>query len=131
VVEVACEHGVAQERKLKKDTTVPMGWVLEIDIRAYFDSIVRPHLVEMIERRVNDGSVLRLIRKWIKVGAIDNGKLFVSETGTRLTNPLREICTAGSVRRAISARSRKGKFTVHVKTRTATTCGPNKPAPLP
>jgi retron-type reverse transcriptase len=38
-----------------------MGWVLEIDIRSYFDSIVRSALVEMIEKRVTDGSVLRLI----------------------------------------------------------------------
>ena len=68
--------------------TRPMGWVLEIDIRAYFDSIVRPTLVEMIERRVNDGSVLRLIQKWIKVGAIDNGKLLVSETGTGQGQPI-------------------------------------------
>jgi hypothetical protein len=36
----------------------------------------------MIEKRVMDGSVLRLIQKWIKVGAIDNGRLLVSETGT-------------------------------------------------
>ena len=68
--------------------TRPMGWVLEIDIRAYFDSIVRPNLVEMIERRVSDGSVLRLIQKWIKVGAIDNGKLLVSETGTGQGQPI-------------------------------------------
>src|ERR1700747_259655 len=45
-----------------------MGWVLEMDIRAYFDSIVRSALVEMIEKRVSDGSVLRLIRKWIQGG---------------------------------------------------------------
>ena len=68
--------------------TRPIGWVLEIDIRAYFDSIVRPTLIEMIERRVNDGSVLRLIQKWIKVGAIDNGKLLVSETGTGQGQPI-------------------------------------------
>jgi RNA-directed DNA polymerase len=43
--------------------TRPMGWVLEIDIRSYFDSIVRSVLVEMIEKRINDGSVLRLIQK--------------------------------------------------------------------
>jgi hypothetical protein len=42
----------------------------------------------MIERRVNDGSVLRLIQKWIKVGAIDNGKLLVSETGTGQGQPI-------------------------------------------
>ena len=42
----------------------------------------------MIKRRVNDGSVLRLIQKWIKVGAIDNGKLLVSETGTGQGQPI-------------------------------------------
>jgi RNA-directed DNA polymerase len=68
--------------------TRPMGWVLEIDIRAYFDSIVRPMLVEMIERRITDGSVLSLIWKWIKVGAIDNGQLLVSETGTGQGQPI-------------------------------------------
>ena len=68
--------------------TRPMGWVLEIDIRAYFDTIVRPILVEMIERRISDGSVLRLIQKWIKVGAIDNGRLLVSETGTGQGQPI-------------------------------------------
>jgi RNA-directed DNA polymerase len=36
----------------------------------------------MIEKRVRDGSVLRLIRKWIQVGVIEDGRLLVSETGT-------------------------------------------------
>src|SRR5215469_2785092 len=62
--------------------TRPIAWVLEIDIRSYFDSIVRSTLVGMIEKRVIDGSVLRLIGKWIKVGVIEDGRLLVSETGT-------------------------------------------------
>jgi RNA-directed DNA polymerase len=62
--------------------TRPTGWILELDITAYFDSIVRKHLMEMIEKRVRDGSVLRLIRKWIQVGVIEDGRLLVSETGT-------------------------------------------------
>src|SRR6266849_3790005 len=66
----------------------PTGWVLEIDIRSYFDSIVRSAFVEMIEKRVNDGSVLRLIQKWIKVGVIEDGKLLVSETGTGQGQPI-------------------------------------------
>ena len=66
----------------------PTGWVLEIDIRSYFDSIVRSALVEMIEKRVNDGSILRLIQKWIKVGVIEDGKLLVSETGTGQGQPI-------------------------------------------
>ncbi len=68
--------------------TRPTGWVLEIDIRSYFDSIVRSALVEMIEKRVTDGSVLRLIQKWIKVGVIEDGKLLVSETGTGQGQPI-------------------------------------------
>src|SRR5215471_4067338 len=68
--------------------TRPMGWVLEIDIRSYFDKIVRVLLVEMIEKRVTDGSVLRLIWKWIKVGVIEDRKLLVSETGTGQGQPI-------------------------------------------
>jgi RNA-directed DNA polymerase len=60
----------------------PMEWVLELDICSYFDSIVRKLLVEMIERRVTDGSILRLIGKWINVGVIEDGRLLASETGT-------------------------------------------------
>jgi retron-type reverse transcriptase len=60
----------------------PTGWVLEIDITAYFDSIVRKELMQMIEKRVSDRSVLQLIGKWIKVGVIEEGRLLVSETGT-------------------------------------------------
>ena len=62
--------------------TRPTGWILEIDVTAYFDSIVREQLMEMIEKRVCDRSVLRLIRKWIQVGVIEDGRLLVSETGT-------------------------------------------------
>ena len=62
--------------------TRPTGWILEIDITAYFDSIVREQLMEMVEKRISDGSVLQLIRKWIKVGVIEEGRLLVSETGT-------------------------------------------------
>src|SRR6202048_580531 len=68
--------------------TRPMGWVLEIDIRSYFDSIGRSALVEIIEKRVTDGSVLRLIQKWIHVGVIDDGKLLISETGTGQGQPI-------------------------------------------
>src|SRR5258706_9229811 len=62
--------------------TRPTGWILELDITSYFDTIVREQLIEMIEKRVRDRSVLRLIRKWIQVGVIEEGRLLVSETGT-------------------------------------------------
>lgn len=55
--------------------------VLELDIVSYFDVIVRSALMEMIERRISDRSLLRLIGKWINVGVIDAGRLLCSETG--------------------------------------------------
>jgi group II intron reverse transcriptase/maturase len=66
----------------------PTGWILELDIQSYFDKIVRGSLIEMVEKRVSDGSVLRLIQKWIKVGVIEDGKLLVSETGTGQGQPI-------------------------------------------
>lgn len=59
----------------------PITYVLELDIKSYFDSIVRKYLVEMIDRRVSDGSILRLIGKWINVGIIDEGRLLETEEG--------------------------------------------------
>jgi len=69
-------------------STRPIAWVLEIDIRSYFDSMVRSALVGMIEKRVIDGSVLRLIGQWIKVGVIEDGRVLVSETGTGQGQPI-------------------------------------------
>ena len=60
----------------------PTQYVLELDICAYFDSIVRKQLMELVERRVSDASILRLIGKWINVGVVDDGRLLESETGT-------------------------------------------------
>jgi len=56
--------------------------VLEADITGYYDSIVRDQLMEMIERRIRDGSILRLIGKWIKIGVITEGRLLHTKTGT-------------------------------------------------
>lgn len=60
----------------------PTAYVLELDIASYFDSIVREQLMEMIEKRISDASILRLLRKWINIGVVDEGRLLVSETGT-------------------------------------------------
>jgi RNA-directed DNA polymerase len=59
----------------------PVGYVLEADICAYFDAIVRSQLMELIEKRVRDGSILRLIGKWIHAGVLEDGRLLVTQTG--------------------------------------------------
>jgi RNA-directed DNA polymerase len=78
----------------------PTSCVLELDITSYFDSIVREQLMEMIERRISDASILRLIRKWINIGVIDDGRLLVSETGTgqgQIMTPLTQKATSPSI----------------------------------
>jgi group II intron reverse transcriptase/maturase len=59
-----------------------VAYVLEADIKGYFDAIVRDQLMAFVERRMGDSSILRLIRKWIHVGVIEDGRLLVTETGT-------------------------------------------------
>jgi len=57
------------------------GWVLEVDIRKYFDSLVKPHLQELLKLRVRDGVVQRLIGKWLQAGVMENGNTEHPETG--------------------------------------------------
>jgi len=60
----------------------PMAYVLEADIQGYFDAIVRSQLMAFVERRIGDSSILRLIRKWLHVGVVEDGRPLVAETGT-------------------------------------------------
>ena len=50
-----------------------VGWIVEVDIREYFDSIDREQLMQFLEMRIGDRRVLRLIRKWLNAGVIDAG----------------------------------------------------------
>ncbi len=56
--------------------------VLDADIRSFFDSVSQEWLVRFLEHRVSDPRVLRLIRKWLKAGILENGVVTVSEQGT-------------------------------------------------
>jgi group II intron reverse transcriptase/maturase len=58
------------------------GWVLEVDIRQFFDTLDHKHLREFVLRRVRDGVLRRLIGKWLKAGVMSEGGLSFSETGT-------------------------------------------------
>ncbi|HZA29212.1 MAG TPA: group II intron reverse transcriptase/maturase [Gammaproteobacteria bacterium] len=57
-------------------------WVLDVDVRKYFDSIPFTPLRECLARRVTDGVVRRMIDKWLKAGVLEEGQLFYPETGT-------------------------------------------------
>jgi len=58
------------------------GWVIDLDIRAYFDTIDRVQLREFVQRRVKDGVLNRLLGKWLSAGVVEDGQLSKSESGT-------------------------------------------------
>lgn len=57
-------------------------WVLDVDIRKYFDSIPFTELRSILAKRVKDGVVRRIIDKWLKAGVLDDGQLYHPHTGT-------------------------------------------------
>jgi len=59
-----------------------VSWVLDADIRGYFDSIDHEWLLKFIEHRVLDGRILRLIKKWLKAGVIENDRFAATDEGT-------------------------------------------------
>jgi len=56
-----------------RNATVRMagGWVLEVDIKSFFDNLDHAHLREILGRRVRDGVILRLIGKWLNAGVME------------------------------------------------------------
>ncbi len=58
------------------------GWVVEVDIRKFFDSVDRGFLREILRHRVRDGVLLRLIGKWLNAGVQEAGELSYPALGT-------------------------------------------------
>lgn len=58
------------------------GWVLEVDIRKFFDNLDHGHLRAFLRHRVRDGVLLRLIDKWLKAGVMEDGSVSYPEAGT-------------------------------------------------
>ena len=85
-----CSHGFrpgrsahdAIRRANRSVAEVRGGWILEADIKAYFDSIDRKMLQEMIQNRVPDGSIKRLVGKCLNVGVLEGEVYTEPEEGT-------------------------------------------------
>ena len=59
-----------------------INWILDCDIEGFFDNLSHEHLVSFIEERVTDKRMLRLIRKWLRVGWVEDGKRHPGTIGT-------------------------------------------------
>jgi len=60
----------------------PVNWILDADVRSFFDSVSQDWLVRFVEHRIGDQRIIRLVRKWLKAGVLEDGEWSVSETGT-------------------------------------------------
>ncbi len=63
-------------------TAKKVNFILDADIRSFFDSVSRNWLVRFLEHRIGDRRIIRLIRKWLKAGVLEDGVVTTSETGT-------------------------------------------------
>ncbi len=59
-----------------------VNWVLDADVRGFFDAIDRERLVKFLRHRIADRRVVRLIRKWLQAGVLEDGKRIRNEEGT-------------------------------------------------
>jgi len=59
-----------------------ISWILDADIRGYFDAINHDWMVQFLEHRIADRRMLRLIRKWLKAGVVENGVWTASDEGS-------------------------------------------------
>jgi group II intron reverse transcriptase/maturase len=62
--------------------TQKVNWVLDMDIRGFFDAIDHGWLVKFVEHRIADRRVVRLIQKWLNAGVLEDGKRMPTEKGT-------------------------------------------------
>ena len=63
-------------------TSRSVNFILDTDIRAFFDSVSQEWLVRFLEHRIGDKRIIRLIQKWLRAGFLEDGIVTVSETGT-------------------------------------------------
>jgi group II intron reverse transcriptase/maturase len=73
-----------QALRVVQNQTVMMAgrWVLEIDIRKFFDTLDHCHLRDIVRKRVRDGVLLRLIDKWLNAGVMEDGAIEYPDAGT-------------------------------------------------
>ncbi len=62
--------------------TRKVNWVLDADIRSFFDKLDREWLVKFLEHRVGDGRVIRLVKKWLAAGVLEGGEWKATQAGT-------------------------------------------------
>jgi group II intron reverse transcriptase/maturase len=72
----------ALERIWKQIMNEPIQWIVEVDIRKFFDTLDHSRLREVLRQRVTDGVITKLIDKWLKAGVMEKQQLSYPERGS-------------------------------------------------
>ncbi len=72
----------ALEALRQQTTDMKGGWIVEVDVRKFFDTLVHSHLRAFLQQRVRDGVLLRLIGKWLQAGVLEDGTWTTTEAGS-------------------------------------------------
>jgi group II intron reverse transcriptase/maturase len=79
-----------------------VNWVLDLDVRGFFDNVSHEWLVKYVEHRIADRRIIRLIQKWLKAGVSEEGEWMETKVGTpqgAVVSPLLQTstCTMSSI----------------------------------
>ena len=69
----ALAAGIARKR---------INWILDADLRSFFDTISHDWLVRFVEHRIGDRRIIRLLRKWLQAGVLEDGRVIETVAGT-------------------------------------------------
>ncbi|MGN7762406.1 group II intron reverse transcriptase/maturase [Paenibacillus sp. 22594] len=68
--------------RIRKACNRKGNWVVDVDIQGYFDNINQEKLMKLIQMRINDRRILKLIQKWLQAGVMEEGNVKRSDLGT-------------------------------------------------
>lgn len=83
-----CSYGFRPKRRAHQAVKIvhqyvnTHKWVVDLDLKSYFDTIPHGKLLELVRKRVSDRKIIHLIRGWLKAGILEEGKLRNPETGS-------------------------------------------------
>jgi RNA-directed DNA polymerase len=78
----------ALEAVKKEVNNNPVNWIVDVDIKGYFDHVNHDWMIRFLEHRIADKTILRIIAKWLKAGILDNGVVVRNEEGTPQGGPI-------------------------------------------
>lgn len=76
------ERNAHQAMKAIKKASQKAYWVVDVDIKGYFDNINHKKLMKLVQEKISDRRMLKLIESWLKSGVMEDGSLHLSELGS-------------------------------------------------